>query len=61
MKMRKESYNFILEVFTEHREVIKNHKERLKEKGDYQNLEVRTAFNVYHGHVLIVPSAVGLI
>ena len=49
MKMRKESYNLIAEVFTEHKEVIKYHKERIREKGGYQNLDVRVGFDAYHG------------
>ena len=49
MKMSKESYNKIVEVFSEHKEVIKNHRERLRADGNYQNLEVRLAFDVYHG------------
>lgn len=49
MKMRKESYNLIAEVFTEHKEVIKYHRERLRRKGNYQNLEVRVGFDAYHG------------
>ena len=49
MKMSKDSYNLIAEVFEENREVIKNHRHRLREKGNYQNLEVRLAFDAYNG------------
>lgn len=49
MKMRKESYNLIAEVFAEHKEVIKHHKERIREKGGYQNLDVRVGFDAYYG------------
>ena len=49
MKMSKESYNRIVAVFSENREVLKNHRERLREKGNYQNLEVRLAFDAYRG------------
>ena len=49
MKMSKESYNLIAEVFKDNREVIKNHRERLRKNAKYQNLEVRLAFDAYHG------------
>ena len=54
MKMSKESYNLIAEVFTEHKDVIKYHRERIREKGGYQNLEVRVGFDAYYG--LISPA-----
>ena len=47
MKMRKESYNKIGEVFSEHKEVIRKHRERVRETGKYQNLEVRVGFDAY--------------
>lgn len=53
MKMRKESYNLIAEVFAEHKEVIKNHRHRLRKQDELYdnvgNLEVRLAFDAYHG------------
>lgn len=53
MKMSKDSYNLIAEVFQENREVIKNHRHRLREKDvlfdNVGNLEVRLAFDAYNG------------
>lgn len=53
MKMSKDSYNFIAEIFEENREVIKNHRHRLREKDlvsdNIGDLEVRLGFDAYNG------------
>ena len=49
MKMRKESYNKIAELFAEHKEVIKHHKKLIEGTGNYQNLDVRVGFDAYRG------------
>lgn len=53
MKMSRESYDLIAEVFAQHKEVIKHHRHRLRERAlvsdNIGNLEVRLAFDAYHG------------
>lgn len=53
MKMSKENYDRIAEVFSENKEAIKNHRHRLREQDtlfdNVGNLEVRLAFDAYHG------------
>lgn len=49
MKMSKESYNKIVTIFSEHKEVLKNHRNELRKKDNVKNLEVRLAFDAYHG------------
>ena len=53
MKMSKESYDRIAERFSENREVIKNHRHRLRKQDELYdnvgNLEVRLAFDAYRG------------
>ena len=49
MRMRKESYNKIAEAFAQHKEVIKNHREIVRESGRFQDLEVRVGFDAYYG------------
>lgn len=49
MKMCKESYIKIVSVFSEHKQVLKNHRNLLREKDNVINLEVRLAFDGYYG------------
>ena len=49
MKMSKESYKKIVAVFSENREILKNHRNLLKGKDNVKNIEVRLAFDAYHG------------
>ena len=49
MKMSKDSYNLIKTVFEENREVIKNHRHRLRSKDNVGVLEIRLAFDAYNG------------
>lgn len=49
MKMRRESYDLIAEVFEQNREQIKNHRQHLRGLENVGNLEVRLAFDAYHG------------
>ena len=48
MKMSKESYNKIVMIFSENREVIKKHKEWLLENASYNNLNVRLGFDAFY-------------
>ena len=49
MKMSKESYNLILDTFSEHLEAIKEHKQWIIENASYNNLNVRLGFDAFHG------------
>ena len=49
MKMSKEGYNKIVAVFSENRDVLKNHRNQLRKKDNLTNIEVRLAFDAYHG------------
>ena len=55
MKMSKESYNKIVAIFSEHKQLLKNHRNHLREKDNVNNLEVRLAFD---GYYKLVPMSV---
>lgn len=48
MKMTKENYSKVLEVFKENRELIASHKEHLRANATYKDLNVRLAFDVFY-------------
>lgn len=53
MKMSKDNYNLIKIVFEENREVIKNHRHRIREEeivsDNIGNIEIWLAFDAYNG------------
>lgn len=51
MKMTKENYNRVLEVYKANKELIERHKEHLKANATYQDLNVRLAFDVFYSQL----------
>lgn len=51
MKMTKENYNKVLQVYKENKELISSHKEYLKENAKYKDLNVRLIFDVFHSQL----------
>lgn len=51
MKMTKENYNKVLEVYKENRDLIAQHKEYLKENATYKDLNTRLVFDVFHSQL----------
>lgn len=54
MKMTKENYNKVLEVYKENRDLIARHKEDLKANAKYRDLNVRLAFDVWYSKLFSV-------
>ena len=52
MKMSKENYSKVLEVFKENRDLIASHKEDLKANATYKDLNIRLAFDVWHSKLI---------
>lgn len=48
MKMSKETYNHLLGIFKEHRQMILDYKPILKEHGSYEDFETRLAFDCFN-------------
>ena len=51
MKMTKENYNKVLEVYKENKDLIAQHKEYLKENATYKDLNIRLVFDVFHSQL----------
>lgn len=51
MKMTKESYNKVLKVYKENKELIARHKEHLKANATYQDLNTRLVFDVFYSQL----------
>lgn len=51
MKMTKENYSRVLEVYKENRDLIARHKEHLKANAKYKDLNVRLAFDIFHSQL----------
>ena len=51
MKMTKENYNKVLEVYKENKDLIASHKEHLKANATYKDLNVRLAFDVFYSQL----------
>ena len=54
MKMTRENYSKVLEVFKESRDLIASHKEDLKANATYRDLNVRLAFDVWYSKLFTV-------
>ena len=54
MKMTKENYSKVLEVFKESRDLIASHKEDLKANAAYRDLNIRLAFDVWYSKLFTV-------
>ena len=54
MKMTRENYNKVLEVFKENRDLIASHKEDLKANAAYRDLNIRLAFDVWYSKLFTV-------
>ena len=52
MKMTKENYSKVLEVFKENKDLIASHKEDLKANATYKDLNIRLAFDVWHSTLI---------
>ena len=51
MKMTKENYSRVLEVYKENKDLIARHKEHLKANATYKDLNVRLAFDIFHSQL----------
>lgn len=54
MKMTRENYSKVLEVFKENRDLIASHKEDLKANATYRDLNIRLAFDVWYSKLFTV-------
>ena len=51
MKMTKENYNRVLEVYKANKELIASHKEHLKANATYKDLNTRLVFDVFYSQL----------
>lgn len=51
MKMTKENYNLVLEVYKENKDVIARHKKHLQDNATYKDLNIRLVFDVYRSRL----------
>nr|DAG96675.1 MAG TPA: hypothetical protein [Herelleviridae sp.] len=51
MKMTKENYKKVLEVYKENKELISIHKEHLKANATYQDLNTRLVFDIWYSQL----------
>ena len=54
MKMTRENYSKVLEVFKENRDLIASYKEDLKANATYRDLNIRLAFDVWYSKLFSV-------